>query len=84
MEFLVATTGSLAAATLPSNVAGGTSTAYNADNAQTKFNGTTHGYDSDGNLTTDGTNTYTWDARNHVTNISGGGNREFRLRRLRP
>jgi YD repeat-containing protein len=65
-----ASAGSLTAVTLPANVAGGTSTTYNADNSQTKFNGTSLRYDSNGNLTGDGTNTYTWDARNHLTQIA--------------
>jgi RHS repeat-associated protein len=71
------TAGSLAAVTLPANVAGGTNTAYNADNAQTKFNGTLLSHDSNGNLLSDGTNTYTWDARNHLTGISGGATASF-------
>ena len=77
-----ATAGSLAAVTLPPNVMGGTSTAYNADNAQTKFNGTALSYDANGNLASDGTNTYTWDARNHLTAISREYG-ELRLRRVR-
>jgi YD repeat-containing protein len=72
-----ATAGSLAAVTLPANVTGGTSTVYNADNAQTKFNGTALSYDNNGNLLSDGTNTYTWDARNHLTAISGGSTASF-------
>jgi RHS repeat-associated protein len=63
--------------TLPANVTGGASTVYNADNAQTKFNGTALNYDANGNLTSDGTNTYTWDARNHLTAISGGSAATF-------
>jgi hypothetical protein len=64
--------------TLPANVTGGaSSTVYNADNAQTKFNGTALNYDANGNLTSDGTNTYTWDARNHLTAISGGSAATF-------
>jgi len=38
----------------------------------TAFNGTTLSYDLNGNLTGDGTNTYGWDARNHLASISGG------------
>jgi YD repeat-containing protein len=34
-------------------------------------------YDSNGNLTGDGTNTYTFDARNHLTASSGGSNPSF-------
>jgi len=36
------------------------------------FNGTALSYDPNGNLTADETNTYTWDAHNHLTAISGG------------
>jgi hypothetical protein len=43
--------------TLPSNVAGASSTTYNADNEQTKFDGATFSYNADGDLTGDGTNT---------------------------
>jgi len=45
-------------------------TNYNADNEQSTFNGTGLSYDANGNLTGDGTNTYTWDARNHLTQIT--------------
>ena len=38
----------------------------------TAFGGQTLTYDANGNLTNDGTNTYTWDARNHLSAISGG------------
>ena len=69
--------GSLAAAELPANVAGGTGTAYNADNEPTKFNGVTQTYDYDGNLTADGTSTYTWDARNQLDAIAGGASASF-------
>jgi RHS repeat-associated protein len=34
-------------------------------------------YDANGNLTNDGTNTYTWDARNRLTAISGGLSASF-------
>jgi len=33
--------------------------------------------DSFGNLTCDGTNTYTWDARNRLASISGGAKASF-------
>jgi YD repeat-containing protein len=69
--------GTLAAANLPALVAGGASTAYNADNEQTAFNGATLSYDLDGNLTGDGTNTYAWDARNHLSAISGAASASF-------
>jgi RHS repeat-associated protein len=45
--------------------------AYNALNQQTQFASATLGYDNNGNLTTDGTNTYTWDARDRLIGITG-------------
>jgi RHS repeat-associated protein len=69
--------GSLAAVTLPANVAGGSGTTYNADNEQTTFNGTSFSFDADGNLTNDGTNTYSWNGRNQLTSISGGSSASF-------
>ena len=45
---------------------------FNADNAMSAFNGTPLSYDANSNLTGDGTNTYVWDARNHMSAISGG------------
>jgi hypothetical protein len=63
--------------TLPANVNGGNKTVYNADNEQTKFSNTTHTYDLNGNLLTDGTHTYTWDARNHLSTASGGVTASF-------
>ena len=43
----------------------------------TAFGGQTLTYDANGNLTNDGTNTYTWDARNHLSAISGGVTASF-------
>jgi len=69
--------GSLAAVTLPSAVSSST-TAYNVDNEQTKFgSASSMTYDADGELKSDGTNTYTWDARRHLTAISGGATASF-------
>lgn len=51
--------------------------AYNALNQQTQFASATLGYDFNGNLTTDGTNTYTWDARDRLIGISGGTSATF-------
>jgi RHS repeat-associated protein len=48
------------------------SNSYDVTNQQTQFNGVTQTFDANGNLTNDGTNTYTWDARNRLTGISGG------------
>jgi len=53
------------------------STAYNAANHQTTFGDKTLTYDNNGNLQTitdsSGTTTYTWNARNQLTGISGPG-----------
>ena len=57
------------AATNPPRAA--TGSALNADNEMAAFNGTTLTYDADGNLTNDGTNTYTWDARGHLSTLAG-------------
>jgi RHS repeat-associated protein len=48
------------------------SATYNAANHQLTFGGTTLTYDLNGNLTGDGTTTYTWNARNQLVGISGG------------
>ena len=71
---VTAKTGSLSSTGMPSTVSGN---AFNADNAMTGFNGTTLDYDANGNLTADGTNTYTWDARNHLTAMNGGSTASF-------
>jgi RHS repeat-associated protein len=47
------------------------SATYNAANHQLAFGGQTLTYDLNGNLTTDGTNTYTWNARNQLSAITG-------------
>jgi hypothetical protein len=64
----------LAAVTLPANVTGN---AFTSDNEMTTFNGTSLSYDSSGNLTGDGTNTYSWDARKHLSGIGGGASASF-------
>ncbi|MEW6246478.1 MAG: RHS repeat-associated core domain-containing protein [Nitrospirota bacterium] len=56
-----------AASLLPSAV---TLATYDATNQQTQFGGATLTYDQNGNLTNDGTNTYTWDARNRLVTIN--------------
>jgi RHS repeat-associated protein len=53
------------------------SATYNAANHQLTFGGATLTYDLNGNLTSDGTNTYTWDARNRLVAISGGNSASF-------
>lgn len=47
------------------------SATYNAANHQLTFGSQTLTYDFNGNLTGDGANTFTWDARNRLTAISG-------------
>ncbi len=66
--------GTLAATGLPASVSGN---AFNADNGMTGFGGAPLSYDANGNLISDGTNTYTWDARNHLTAIGGGASASF-------
>ncbi len=63
-----------AASLIPAAVS---SNSYDAANEQTQFNGVTQTFDANGNLTNDGTNTYTWDARNRLTAISGGVTASF-------
>jgi hypothetical protein len=54
------------------------SNTFNADNEMTSFlYGDPLTYDANGNLTSDGTNTYTWDARNHLSAISGAAPGSF-------
>ena len=43
----------------------------------TSFNGTPQTYDANGNLANDGTNTYSWDTRNHLTAIMGASTASF-------
>jgi RHS repeat-associated protein len=66
--------GSWARTSLPAALASAT---YNAANHQLTFGSTTLTYDLNGNLASDGTNTYTWDARNHLGAISGGSAASF-------
>jgi RHS repeat-associated protein len=60
--------GTWARTLLPTAVASAT---YDAANQQTAFNGQTQTFDLNGNLTVDGTNTYTWNVRNELASISG-------------
>jgi len=52
-------------------------TAYNARDLLMEFGGASLTYDANGNLTSDGTNTYTWNARNQLVAISGGASASF-------
>ncbi len=67
-------TGSMAATNLPQPVTGN---AFNADNEMTAFNGTALSYDPNGNLLNDGSNTYAWDTRNHLSAITGANTASF-------
>ena len=60
--------GSFARTNLPAAL---TSAGYNTANQQTAFGGQMFSYDLNGNLTGDGTNTYTWNARDELVSISG-------------
>ncbi|OFW24626.1 MAG: hypothetical protein A3H27_03670 [Acidobacteria bacterium RIFCSPLOWO2_02_FULL_59_13] len=66
--------GSFARTGLPQSI---TTTVYNAANHQTTFGDKTLTYDNNGNLQamtdSSGTTTYTWNARNQLTGISGPG-----------
>lgn len=50
---------------------------YNVNNQLTQWKGASLTYDGNGNLTGDGTNTYTWNARNQLVAISGGVSASF-------
>ncbi|MFY9555547.1 MAG: RHS repeat-associated core domain-containing protein [Blastocatellia bacterium] len=62
--------GSLATTGLPATLA---TASYNSANHQIGFGGQTLTYDNNGNLTSDGVNTYTWNARDQLASISGSG-----------
>jgi len=71
--------GSYARTLLPEAI---TAATYNADNEQTKINGTKLNttklsYDLNGNLTQTSTSQYKWDARNELTAITGAGGATF-------
>jgi RHS repeat-associated protein len=54
-----------------------TSATYDAANRQVTFENAALTYDLNGNLTTDGINTYTWDDRNRLASIAGGSVASF-------
>jgi RHS repeat-associated protein len=62
--------GSLARSITPQPLSTAT---YNAANQQLSFGSQTLTYDLNGNLTSDGQNTYSWDARNRLSSITGAG-----------
>jgi len=45
---------------------------FDLNNRQTSFNGQAMSYDANGNLVSDGVNTYTWNARNQLVQIKQG------------
>jgi len=67
---LVAQTGSHAPQALPP---ASTKNSFDDNNRQTQANGNARSYDADGHLLSDGTRTYTWDDRDHLSQITQGG-----------
>lgn len=65
----VGVSGSLASTQLPAAVS---SAVYNANNQLTQWGSTAVTYDLNGNTLNDGTNTYTWDARNRLVSADSG------------
>lgn len=65
-------TGTLAPDVLPTATTQAGS--FDLNNRQSGYNGVTLKYDADGNLTSDGTNIYVWNARNQLTQIQQGAN----------
>ena len=60
--------GSLARTGLPQPVI---SAVYDAANELTNWNGIPISYDNNGNMLSDGTNTFAWDTRNHLSALNG-------------
>lgn len=67
-------TGSLARTGLPAAVG---TTAHDAANRVTDWNGATVTYDDNGNMLSDGARSFTWDARNRLVAISGAASASF-------
>jgi RHS repeat-associated protein len=70
----VAVGGTYARTGLPAALASAT---YDDANQIATWAGTSFTYDANGNLTSDGTNTYSWNARNQMSGISGGVSASF-------
>ena len=65
----VAENGTLVQTALPAPQSGN---AYNADNELlASFGGQAYSYDANGNLLSDGTNSFTWNARGQLASVSG-------------
>jgi RHS repeat-associated protein len=60
--------GSFARTGLPAPVVSAT---YDAANQLVNWNGVPVSYDANGNMLSDGVNTFTWDARNHMATLNG-------------
>nr|WP_281292436.1 RHS repeat-associated core domain-containing protein [Terriglobus albidus] len=66
--------GSFARTMLPQSITGNL---YNVNNQLTQSASMTLAYDLNGNLTSDGLHTYSWNARNQLTSIDSGGSAAF-------
>lgn len=66
--------GTLARTNLPNALSTAT---YDAANRLSNWNGTALSYDANGNMQSDGTRAYTWDARNRLIQIAGPVNASF-------
>lgn len=66
--------GTWARTTLPTAL---TSATYDDANQIATWAGTSFGYDNNGNLTSDGSRSYTWNARNQLASLSGPVNGSF-------
>jgi hypothetical protein len=53
------------------------SASYDAANRIATWAGRSFGYDPNGNLASDGLTSYTWNARNQLTGLSGGASASF-------
>lgn len=62
--------GNMSSIELPQTIGSAT---YDAANQLTRLDAIKLTYDADGNLIGDGINTFTWSARNQLTQVSGGG-----------
>lgn len=71
---VVSEEGSLASIVMPQSVTGNT---FNAANEMQNFGAQSLAYDTNGNLLSDGTNGYTWDARNQLASLAGPTSASF-------
>jgi RHS repeat-associated protein len=71
----ISKTGSFATDVLPATTT--TPGTFDLNNRQTQFNGTAQAYDANGNLTSNGVNTFVWNARNQLTQITQGSTTQF-------